>query len=368
MRRSALSLLILGLVAPSASAATPPELFTRAKEQFRLASYAEALRTLDELGLLVESPGLEKDRAALRAPMAFYRGASQAALGRPDEARAEFEVFLAYQPNASLDPAIYPAKVVAALEAARKSLIERGSETAMTEDPAGSLAVAYRSFRADIPPEGSLGEDWAEGPVRFLLTTEERKKYISLGDPVSRSDYVTHFWKSKDVRPETPENEFRMEFERRVAFADSRLTQEETRGSLTDRGMVFLLLGPPTYAGRKPLATGEDTGDPSALKKFRSADVRIAAQPGGTTTQRAARIDAVTGPGTRINEAAQNWREVWHYRREALPKEVPFQQVDFEFVTRRGYGENVLQRDPMALQTLDLARKIASGGLQSASN
>ena len=38
-------------------------------------------------------------------------------------------------------------------------------------------------------------------------------------DPVSRSEFVTAFWKARDPRPETVENEFREEFEKRVAFA-----------------------------------------------------------------------------------------------------------------------------------------------------
>jgi hypothetical protein len=52
-----------------------------------------------------------------------------------------------------------------------------------------------------------------------------------------------------------------------------------------------------------------------------------------------------------------NWREVWHYRRELLPAGVPYQQVDLEFITRKGYGTNVLQRDSAALATLDAARQ-----------
>ena len=53
-----------------------------------------------------------------------------------------------------------------------------------------------------------------------------------------------------------------------------------------------------------------------------------------------------------MNEAS-NWREVWHYRRENLPKDVPYLQVDFDFVTKRGYGKSVLQRDAQILDTLE---------------
>ncbi len=330
-----------------------PQLLQKAKDQFRLASYTDSLSTLDTLEAESQKEGLEKERAALAPVLAFYRGACLASLDRPAEAQPQFQAFLAFQPNAVLDPAIYSKKVVAALEGARRVLAANKPLPEQT----GSLAAAYRSFpnprrEAQIP----LGEDWADGPVRFLMTSEERHNFSRLADPVSRSEYVTTFWKKRDPKPETEENEFRDEFEKRVAFADSRFTQGETAGSLTDRGMVFILLGPPTYAGQKPLTAGDDANDKSGLFKYRAADVRIASLPGGTTTDHARRVDKVTGPGNSVNDAGKNWREVWHYRHENLPKGIPYFQVDFEFVTKEGYGANVLQRETQVLDTLEKAK------------
>src|SRR5213593_99635 len=225
-----------------------PQLLQKAKDQFRLAAYTDTLATLDALEAASQKEGLEKDRAALAPVLAFYRGACLASLDRPAEAQGEFQAFLAFQPNAVLDPAVYSKKVISALESARKTLAADDQLPAQT----GSLAMAYRAFpKPRHEDQVSLGEDWADGPMRFLLTPEEHHVFSRLPDPVSRSEYVTAFWKKRDPKPETPENEFRDEYERRVAFADSRFTQGETRGSLTDRGMVFVLLGPPTWAGQK---------------------------------------------------------------------------------------------------------------------
>jgi GWxTD domain-containing protein len=330
----------------------------KAKEQFRLASYSDALATLDALDRESQKVGFEKDRTALVPVIAFYRGASFAGLGRKEEARAQFEVFLAFQPNATLDPAIYPKSVVTALEDARKGSLHKETQP----EASGLLSLSYKAFpRPNTPDADSITEDWAEGPVRYLLTPEERRDFSRLSDPVSRSEYITHFWKSRDPKPETADNEFREEFEKRVAFADSRFTQDETRGSLTDRGMVFVLLGPPTYAGRKPMTTGDDTADPAGLSRFSRGEVEAAQrQPGGTSTEKAARVDRVTGPGNTVIDAANNYREVWHYRRELLPKGLQYLQVDFDFVTRKGYGRNVLQRDSTALHVLEVARKSAA--------
>jgi GWxTD domain-containing protein len=352
MKRS-LALVASLLFTASLSASNLPQLLQKAKDQFRLAAYNDALATLDSLEAESQKEGLERERGALAPVLAFYRGACLASLDRQPEAQQQFQAFLAFQPNAELDPAIYSKKVIAALESARRTL----AVNKQLPEQTGSLANAYRAFpKPRHEDQVSLGEDWANGPVRFLMTPEERHAFSRLADPVSRSEYVTAFWKKHDPKPETPENEFRDEFEKRVAFADSRFTQGETAGSLTDRGMVFILLGPPTYVGQKPLTSGEDSNDKAGLFKYRPADVRIASLPGGTTSDHARRVDKVTGPGTSLNDAARNWREVWHYRHEILPKGIPYHQVDFEFVTKEGYGTNVLQRETQVLDTLEKAK------------
>lgn len=343
VRRAAAVFLFL-LAGSAGYGASLPELLQKAKEEFRSGSYSDALKTLSEIDAESSKPGLERDRAMLEPIVAFYRGASYASLGKKQEARANFAVFLNHQPNASLDPAIYSKKVIAALEDARKSL-------PAAEAPGdASVESAYRAFAA--PPVALAAEvpgpDWGEGPVRYLLTPAGRQEYQGLSDPASRSAFVVDFWQKRDATPDTPENEARAEFEKRVAFADSRFTQQEIRGSLTDRGMVFVLLGPPSYVGRKPLTAADDTADTRALSY-------------GTTNEAAGRRGTVPrrdpAPlGRKATDAAHNWREVWHYRKENLPAGVPYLQVDFEFVTKRGYGENVLQRDAQTLDTLERAR------------
>ncbi len=340
--------------------ASLPELLQKAKEEFRNGSFADVLRTLSEIEAESSKPGLERDRVALEPIVAFYRGASYASLGKKEEARTSFAIFLKHQPNAALDAGLYSKKVISALEEARRALPR--------EEPANaSFDAAYRAFTAPIEALAAEvpGPDWAEGPVRYMLLAAERQDYARLSDTASRSAFVVDFWQKRDPTPETPENEARTEFEKRVAFADSRFTQQETRGSLTDRGMVFVLLGSPTYVGRKPLTTGEDTSDPSGLSRGRASDARIAAATAaGSRSEgnrsgggaRTAAAEGAAGPGRKITDAASNWREVWHYRKERLPAGVPYLQVDFDFVTKRGYGENVLQRDSQTLDTLERAK------------
>lgn len=358
MRRPILTI-ALALAAASLFATTAPELFQKAKSQFKLHAYGDSLKTLDELESQGATPENEHLRESMKPGVAFYRGACLAALGRPTEARASFQVFLAYRPDAVLDPATYPKEIVKALDDARNLAGVRPPKKAVSER--NSVSAMYkRAPRADERVEEMLGEDWADGPVRYLMTTEERRNFDRLSDPISRGEFIAHFWKSRDTRPETPENEFRQEFDKRVAFADAYFSQDEVRGSLTDRGLVFVMLGPPTWVGRKPLTTGEDRSDPAGMSMYSRNDITAALAGSGNRSQQI--WDRMTNPGTKLPTSEANWRELWHYRgREFLPAGIPYQQVDFEFITRKGYGKNVLQRDDAALNTLNTARERSKG-------
>lgn len=361
MQKLGIVLLASVLGAGTVAAETVVELFQRAKEQVKSGSYADALKTVDALDQESRKPGLEKQRAQLEPALALFRGVALAGLGKGKEAAEQFEGYLASSPNATLDPAVYPRKAVVAMEQARKNIDARGA--------AGmpSLALSYRAFRPDAstanePPRA----DWADGPARFLLTPEEKREWAGLKDSVARSELIEKFWAARDPTPGTPQNEMRQEFERRVAFADANFGHGEIYGSMSDRGMVFVLLGPPTYAGRKPIRSGDDSNDSMTTSTVGSHDVQIAEQTAKetartsgqkmTNSQQQAISDRINAPSATMSDSSADAnREIWHYRRELLPPGVPYQQVDFDFITRVGYGFKTLQRDPAPLATLDAA-------------
>ena len=350
-----LSLLCMASVSatPNTNAMALPDLFRKAKEQVKLRAFDSALSTLEQIDAASQQPGLERDRQALRTSLAFYKGVCHAALGKDDEARLEFQAYLDSSPNTRLDPAMYPKKVITTFEEVQRSARPQAEEP---PERAG-IGPAYRAFKTPQTEERpEIPENWADGPVRFLLARGDAEEFRHLSDSISRSEFIAKFWKEHDSKPETPENEFRDEFERRVAFADQYFTQGETRGSYTDRGTVFVLLGPPAYSMQRPMKTGDDTADPAALYMYTPAQAQVAAAGGGSRAQQVARIDAVTGPGTAMISASANWREVWRYLRKDLPGKLPYEWVDFDFISKPGYGESVLQRSPEALQTLDRAK------------
>jgi GWxTD domain-containing protein len=83
--------------------------------------------------------------------------------------------------------------------------------------------------------------------TELIMLKSEIKIYKHLPDRAAREEFVEEFWKKRDPTPGTEENENRMEYERRLEFVD-RWFQESVgsgRGWDSDRGKVYLMLGPP---------------------------------------------------------------------------------------------------------------------------
>ena len=93
---------------------------------------------------------------------------------------------------------------------------------------------------------------WLED-VRPLLLPDEEKTYRELKEKSDRDEFQKIFWARRDPNPETPQNEFQDAYLRSKAEADSQFRVGGTRGSETDCGRVFVLLGKPDAMKAEPL-------------------------------------------------------------------------------------------------------------------
>src|SRR5262245_43612947 len=121
--------------------------------------------------------------------------------------------------------------------------VMRGSCTALAAlalAAAGALGAsrAVTDFDAPTPL-------WREGPVRYLLTKSEDETYRELTSDPDRAAFIQRFWASRDPVGSTPENEYRALFYGRVAEANRLFTDSTKPGWKTDRGKIYVLLGPP---------------------------------------------------------------------------------------------------------------------------
>ncbi len=353
-KRGLIAILIAAL-ATALGAQSIPELFGQAKAQIKAESWKDASKTLDALDAESQKPGNEGVRKQLEGPLAFYRGVCDANLGQTDAAVEQFGAFLAGQPNASIDPNVYSKKAVAAFEKAQKA-------AASDPDRAPSIANAYKAFQPPPAAPEVVDQYWADGPVKWIMTAEEKKTWAGLADGNARTDFVERFWAARQSLPGAEGRAYRQEFERRVAFADANLAiDSEQKGSVTDRGMVFVLLGSPTYAARKPLRTGDDQSISDGLSTVGSQDAknaqRGATSGGKSTSGKLATLSAgFAGPGKTGMDSSNNVMEIWTYRKDRLPAGVPYHEVAFQFLTKPGYGTEVLQRESETVTVLEAAK------------
>lgn len=86
---------------------------------------------------------------------------------------------------------------------------------------------------------------WLED-VSPILTKAERAVFSKLQTNTDRTKFVRFFWRSRDPLPDTAENEFKKEYEERIRYADQTFGRTSPkRGSQTDRGFFYVLLGKP---------------------------------------------------------------------------------------------------------------------------
>jgi len=113
----------------------------------------------------------------------------------------------------------------------------------------GVLGLAALLFPQDKPvqkePLSEASKQWLEEVVPYIITSRERDVFISLPTEADRGRFIETFWKKRDPNPQTPENEFKLEYYRRIALANKFFGVGGIPGWKTDRGRVFILLGPP---------------------------------------------------------------------------------------------------------------------------
>src|SRR3954471_22249640 len=110
--------------------------------------------------------------------------------------------------------------------------------------------------------------EWGKGPAQYLMTKDEQAQWKQISDDAAAQAFIDLFWARRDPSPGTPANEFKDDFDARVAAADKTFAEGHTKGPMTDRGHVFITLGRPTKLERtnpEPKSTilAPTTGQPN---------------------------------------------------------------------------------------------------------
>jgi GWxTD domain-containing protein len=88
--------------------------------------------------------------------------------------------------------------------------------------------------------------------VRYIIKKHEKKRFFSLVTAEERKEFIAKFWEKRDPNPSTDENEFKLWYYKLIEEANHLFKDEGKEGWLTDRGRVYVLLGPPDLRRFRP--------------------------------------------------------------------------------------------------------------------
>lgn len=97
-------------------------------------------------------------------------------------------------------------------------------------------------------------QEWLDRDVAYIITTAERKAFLNLASDDTRDRFIQNFWELRNPTPGSPENTFKDEVYKRVAYANAHYSIGSGEdGWRSDRGRTYITLGPPqqtrTYYG-----------------------------------------------------------------------------------------------------------------------
>jgi GWxTD domain-containing protein len=92
---------------------------------------------------------------------------------------------------------------------------------------------------------------WVDEDVHWIITDQELKAFKSLSNDEERDSFIEAFWQRRNPNPDSPENEFREEHYRRIAYANEHFAAGKP-GWKTDRGHIYIAFGKPDSIDSHP--------------------------------------------------------------------------------------------------------------------
>jgi GWxTD domain-containing protein len=87
-------------------------------------------------------------------------------------------------------------------------------------------------------------KQWLNEDVVYIISPEERNAFGQLATNEEREQFIEQFWLRRSSNPDLPDNEFKEEHYRRIAYANEHYASG-IPGWKTDRGHMYIVWGPP---------------------------------------------------------------------------------------------------------------------------
>src|SRR5437899_4881153 len=100
-----------------------------------------------------------------------------------------------------------------------------------------------RKMRKSLKELDSAYKQWLTEDVTYIISPDERNAFLQLDTNEEREQFIEQFWLRRSSNPDLPENDFKEEHYRRIAYANEHFASG-IPGWKTDRGRMYIMWGP----------------------------------------------------------------------------------------------------------------------------
>src|SRR6267154_467135 len=100
-----------------------------------------------------------------------------------------------------------------------------------------------RKMRKSLKELDSAYKQWLTEDVTYIISPDERNSFLQLDTNEEREQFIEQFWLRRSSNPDLPENDFKEEHYRRIAYTNEHYASG-IPGWKTDRGRMYIMWGP----------------------------------------------------------------------------------------------------------------------------
>ncbi len=93
----------------------------------------------------------------------------------------------------------------------------------------------------------------------YIRTKSETESFNSLTDLNDKRKFMYEFWKSRDNNSLTPQNEYKINYLKKIVEANNMYKENFKEGWRTDRGRIYIIYGKPDEVDRHPFEAGTNS-------------------------------------------------------------------------------------------------------------
>jgi GWxTD domain-containing protein len=134
----------------------------------------------------------------------------------------------------------------------RTSQQEQPTDREQQQQDAKKAAKQQKQSNRSLERElDSQYKKWLNEDVIYIITPEEKNAFLHLSTNEEREQFIEQFWQRRNPDPDSPENTFKEEHYRRIAYANEHYASG-IPGWKTDRGRIYIMWGPPDEVDSHP--------------------------------------------------------------------------------------------------------------------